>query len=170
MEERTGVVTLQGEPMTLLGDDLAPGALVTDFRLIGPDLSPVGWSELKGRPVLFNVVPSLDTEVCAMQTRRFNEELASLPDTLTVVTVSADLPFAQSRFAEREGIRHRILSDYRDLDFARVFGVAIKELRLLTRSIFIVDASGRVIYREIVPDLTQHPDYRKALEVARKLG
>jgi thiol peroxidase len=168
-QERSGVVTMLGAPMILIGADLGPGDRVREFTLIGPDLAPVGWSDLRGKPTLFNVVFSVDTEICGMQTRRFNDELAALPESVAVVTVSADLPFAQARFAKAEKIRHRILSDYRDFSFARAFGIGIKDVRLLARSIFVIDAGGSVTYREIVPELTHHPSYSRALEAIRGL-
>jgi len=151
MEERSGVVTARGAPLTLLGKDVGVGDVVSDFTLLGADLKPVTRQDLRGRTVLFNVVPSLDTGLCSLQTKRFNQELSTLPPNVEVITVSADLPFAQARFAMEAKITHRILSDHRDFSFALAFGVGIKEMRLLARSIFVVDPESRVLYREIVP-------------------
>lgn len=167
MEERTGVVTFLGKPLTLIGKELREGDSVPEFRVLSSDLTEVSGRDLAGRIVVYNVVPSLDTEVCIVQTKRFNQELAALPSPIQVITVSADLPFAQSRFAQQEKISHRILSDHRDLSFGLAFGVGIKELRLLARSIFVAGADGRILYREIVSDLSEHPDYESALRAAR---
>ena len=167
MEERKGVVTFKGSPVTLSGRDLGVGEAVGEFTLLGPDLAPVGSAEFEGKTVLFNVVLSLDTGICSAQTRRFNEELETLPKSVEVVTVSADLPFAQSRFAVAEKIRHRLLSDYRDFSFAQAFGLGIKELRLLARAIFVVDQKGVVTYRQIVPEATHHPRYEEALAAVK---
>lgn len=167
MQERSGVVTFEGRPLTLLGPDLGEGAALPDFTLVTTEFVPVGRADLVGRVLLLNIVPSLDTGVCSAQTRRFNQELARLPRNVEVVTVSADLPFAQARFAATEGIRHRLLSDYRDFSFGPALGLGIKELRLLTRAILVVDPTGHIIYREIVPEISHHPDYEAALEAAR---
>jgi thioredoxin-dependent peroxiredoxin len=167
MQERSGVVTFMGQPLTLLGADLAEGTALPDFTLLSNDLVAVRRAELVGKILLLNVVPSLDTAVCSAQTRRFNEELARLPAGVDVVTVSADLPFAQARFAATERIRHRLLSDYRDFSFGPALGLAIKELRLLARAVYVVNAAGTVKYREIVPEISHHPDYEAALEAAR---
>jgi thioredoxin-dependent peroxiredoxin len=170
MQERTGVVTFAGNPMTLIGPDLREGDAVPEFTLLTDELAPTTWRELQGKIILFNIVPSLDTGVCSVQTKRFNEELAKLPSSVTVITVSADLPFAQARFARAEQINHRILSDYRDFSFAHAFGVGIKELRLLTRAVFVADAMGKITYREIVPEITHHPKYEAALRAAKGLA
>jgi len=167
MEERTGIVSFKGAPLTLLGPDVGEGDLLPDFELTANDLSRVQAADLRGRALLLNVVPSLDTSVCSAQTRRFNEELDSLPKSVEVLTISADLPFAQARFAAVEKIRHRILSDYMELSFGNALGLRIKELRLLSRSIFIVDPQGKITYREIVPELADHPAYLDALHAVR---
>lgn len=164
MEERSGVVTFGGRPLTLLGPDLGEGCVLPDFSLSTTEFVAVGRANLIGKVLLLNVVPSLDTGVCSAQTRRFNQELARLPTNVEVVTVSADLPFAQARFAATEGILHRLLSDYRDFSFGPALGLGIKELRLLTRAILVVDAAGNIIYREIVPEISHHPDYEAALD------
>lgn len=167
MQERRGIVTFQGQPLTLLGPDLGVGAVLPDFSLLTTELAVVQRADLIGRILLWNVIPSLDTSVCSAQTRRFNQELARLPQTVEVVTVSADLPFAQARFAATEGIRHRLLSDHRDFSFGPALGLGIKELRLLTRAILVVDPAGQIVYREIVPEISDHPDYEAALGAVR---
>jgi thioredoxin-dependent peroxiredoxin len=167
MQERTGLVTFEGRPLTLLGPDLGEGAMLPDFTLVTTELAPVSRADLVGKTLLLNIVPSLDTGICSAQTRRFNQELARLPQTVEVVTVSADLPFAQARFAAVEKIQHRLLSDYRDFSFGPAVGLGIKELRLLTRAILVVNPAGRITYREIVPELASHPDYEAALAAVR---
>jgi thioredoxin-dependent peroxiredoxin len=165
MQERSGVVTFFGSPLTLLGPDLREGDTAADFVLLANDLAPVRRDDFLGKRILFNVVPSLDTGVCSAQTKRFNQAVSGLPPSVEVITVSADLPFAQARFAAAEGITHRLLSDHRDFSFACAFGVGIKELRLLARSIFVVDPAGRLLYREIVPEVSHHPSYEPALKM-----
>jgi thioredoxin-dependent peroxiredoxin len=168
MQERTGVVTFLGQPMTLLGPDVGEGAALPDFTLLTNELTPVGRADLVGAVLLLNVVPSLDTGVCSAQTRRFNAETAKLPPNVRVVTVSADLPFAQARFAATEGVGHRLLSDHRDFSFGSALGLGIKELRLLTRAVLVVDPQGTITYREIVPEISHHPDYESALDAVRR--
>lgn len=165
MAERTGIVTSGGRPLTLIGDELRVGDHVPDFVLVSGDLSPVTRDDLAGRTTLYNVVPSLDTSLCSIQTRRFNQELEKLPESTRVITVSADLPFAQLRYREAEKIRHDLLSDHREFSFAAAFGLGIRELRLLARAVYVVDPSGKVLYREIVPDLGRQPDYEAVLAV-----
>lgn len=170
MQARSGVITFGGKPLTLVGPDVGVGSPLPAFALVANDMSPVRSEDLRGRALLFNVVPSLDTGVCSAQTKRFNEELESLPKSIEVVTVSADLPFAQARFATVEKIRHRLLSDYRDLAFGDALGLHIQELRLLARAILVVGSDGRITYREIVPEIGRHPDYEAALKAARATG
>jgi thiol peroxidase len=167
--ERSGVVTFKGGPLTLIGPEIKVGARAPEFQAVGQDLSPVTLASLKGSPLLISVVPSLDTGVCDAQTRRFNEEAAKLPG-VRILTISMDLPFAQKRWCGAAGIdRVQVVSDHRDASFGRAYGTLIKELRLLTRSIFAVDSSGTVRYVEYVPEMTSHPNYDGALAAARQL-
>ncbi|HEX9779908.1 MAG TPA: thiol peroxidase [bacterium] len=168
LEERKGVVTFKGSPLTLLGPALKPGQPAPDFRVLGQDLSEVMMAEFQGRPLLISVVPSLDTAVCDQQTRRFNEAAAQL-DGVAVLTVSMDLPFAQKRWCGAAGIdRIRVVSDHREATFGAAYGVLVKELRLLTRSVFVIDARGAITHVEIVPEMTTHPDYDAAIAAAKK--
>ena len=168
-QERTGVVTFKGKPMTLIGPALKPGDKAPDFSALGAGLTPVNLASSKGKVRLFSVVPSLDTPVCSIQTKRFNGELAALPAGVQSYTVSCDLPFAQARFCGSEKIeRMATISDHRDVSFGTAFGVLIKELRLLTRSIFVVDAKDHIAYVQIVPEITSEPNYAEALEAVRK--
>lgn len=163
-QERKGVVTFKGNPLTLLGPEIKAGSQAPDFQVLAGDLSPVNLQSFKGKTKLISVVPSLDTPVCDQQTRRFNEEAAKMPGDIAVLTVSMDLPFAQGRFCTTAGIKNvRTLSDHRDASFGLAYGVLIKELRLLTRSIFVIDPANKVQYAEYVKEITNHPNYEAAL-------
>lgn len=168
-QERKGAVTFKGSPLTLIGPELKKGDQAPNFQLLANDLSVVSLENFKGKTKLVSVVPSLDTPVCDMQTKRFNEEASKLPSDVVVLTVSADLPFAQSRWC---GAAHadkiKCLSDHREVAFARAYGVLIKELRLLSRSIFVIGTDDRLQYIEYVKEITQHPDYEKALGSLRE--
>lgn len=168
-QERAGAVTFKGNPLTLIGPGIKLGASAPDASLIGLDLSPVTLVSFRGAPVLISVTPSLDTPVCDAQARRFNQEAASLPG-MAVLNISMDLPFAQKRWCGAAGVdRVKTLSDHRDASFGRAYGTLIKELRLLTRAVFLVDAAGTVRYAEYVPEVTSHPNYDAALAAARAL-
>ncbi|WP_456277997.1 thiol peroxidase [Bacillus sp. AK128] len=160
-------VTFKGNPITLLGNEVKVGDKAPDFTVLANDLSPVTLSDSKGSVRLISVVPSIDTGVCDAQTRRFNEEAAKL-DNVKVLTISNDLPFAQKRWCGANGIENvQTLSDHRDLSFAEAYGVQMKELRLLARSIFVVDSNDTVTYVEYVGEGTSHPDYDAAIEAAK---
>ncbi|WAA10150.1 thiol peroxidase [Fervidibacillus albus] len=160
-------VTFKGKPVTLVGNQIAVGDQAPNFTVLANDLSEVTLNDSKGHVRLISVVPSIDTGVCAEQTRRFNEEAAQLPG-VKVLTISVDLPFAQSRWCGAVGIENvQMLSDHRDLSFGDAYGVHMKELRLLARSIFVVDSSDRVTYVEYVDEVTNHPNYEAAIEAAK---
>ena len=164
---QTGVITFKGNPMTLAGEALQVGSPAPAFELHYADngLQKLTLEDLKGKPTILSIVPSLDTPTCATQTKRFNEELAALGDKVNAVTVSRDLPFAQARFCGAENIKSiRTASDYQTHGFGDAYGVTIEELKLLSRSVFVLDSSGVLVYTEIVPEVTQEPDYAKALE------
>jgi thiol peroxidase len=161
--ERSGIITMKGNPLTLIGRELKPGDKAPDFTVINQSLETVNLASSKGKVRLFSVVPSLDTPVCAVQTKRFNQELAKLPAGVELMTVSADLPFAQKRWCGAENVKMATLSDHRSLSFGESYGVLIKELRILARAIFVVDAKDRITYVQIVPEVAQEPDYAKAL-------
>ncbi len=167
-QERTGVVTFRGNGVTLLGPELRLGDPAPDFELIGPDLKPVKLADSRGKTRLICAVPSLDTPVCAKETKRFNEAAAGLGEGVVVYAVSLDLPFAQKRFCGAEQTDKIVpLSDYKDHSFGLAYGVRIKELGLLARSVFVVGPDDRIKYIEIVPEIAQEPDYDKALAAAR---
>ena len=161
-------VTFHNDPVTILGNEVSVGDEAPDFTVLANDLSPVTFSDSKGTVRLISVVPSLDTGVCSAQTRKFNEEAASLGEDVSILTISADLPFAQKRWCAAEGIEAvQTLSDHRDLSFGEAYGVIIEELRLLTRAIFVVDKDNKVTYVEYVAEATDHPDYEKAIAAAK---
>lgn len=160
-------ITFKGNPVTLLGNEVKVGDKAPNFTVLANDLSPVTLDDSKGQVRLISVVPSLDTGVCDAQTRRFNEEAANL-DNVKILTVSVDLPFAQSRWCGAAGIENvQTVSDHRELSFGEAYGVAIKELRLLARAVFVVDSNDTVTYVEYVSEATNHPNYEAAIEAAK---
>lgn len=170
-EERSGVITFKGNPMTLCGPALKVGDAAPDFQVVDNALQPVTQDSAKGKVQLIAVVPSVDTPVCDTMTRKFNEEAAKLPDSVVVYTVSLDLPFAQKRWCGAAGIEKvQLLSDYQERSFGLNYGVLIKELKLLARAIFIVDQTGKIAYQQIVPEVTAEPDYAEALAAAKRLA
>jgi len=168
---RAGIITFKGNPMDLEGEDLAVGASAPNFELHYAEagIQTLTLDDLKGKPTLLSIVPSLDTGVCAIQTKQFNEQVASLKDQVNAVTVSRDLPFAQARFCGAESIEMRTASDYQTHQFGTDYGVTIAQLKLLTRAVFVLDANGTVAYKEIVPEVTEEPDYAAALAALRML-
>ena len=168
--ERTGVVTFGGNPLTLLGNPVSVGDKAPAFTLIDKDLKEVALSDFAGKVKIISVTPSLDTPVCDLQARRFNDEAQSLSDAVAVLNVSVDLPFAIARYCADAGLdRVKALSDHREAAFGMSYGVLIKGLRLLARSIFVIDKGDVIRYQEIVPEVTHHPDYDRALAEAKKL-
>ncbi|MBN8208615.1 thiol peroxidase [Bacillus sp. NTK071] len=159
-------ITFKENPMTLLGEEVKKGDTAPNFTVLANDLSEKTLNDYAGVRII-SVVPSLDTGVCDAQTRKFNEEAAGL-NNVNVLTISVDLPFAQKRWCGAAGIENAItLSDHRDLSFGKAFGVAIKELRLLARAVFVVDSKDKVVYAEYVSEATNHPDYEEALNAAK---
>ena len=159
-------VKFAGNPVELQGTEIRVGQTVPDFVAVKNDLSPYKLSDIKGKKLIV-AVPSLDTPVCDTEVRRFNVEAAGLKDT-TVITISMDLPFAQSRWCGAAGItKVMTVSDYKDRDFATKYGVYLPSFGLLTRAIFQLDASNRVTYVEYVPEVTAQPDFDAALAAAR---
>lgn len=169
-EKRSGVVTFKNNPMTLLGPELQAGDSAPEFRVVDTDLNSVTLADSAGKVRLITVVPSLDTGVCDTMTRQFNEKAAELPEDVVVYTISMDLPFAQKRWCGNAGIdRVKTLSDYQDRSFGLAYGLLIDELKLLARAVFVVDAEGKVAYRQIVSEVTEEPDYQAALQAVKKL-
>jgi thioredoxin-dependent peroxiredoxin len=166
--ERKAGTTLKGNPFTLIGPEIKVGQQAPEFSVLAGDLSPVTLASSQGKTRLLISVPSLDTPVCDMETRRFNEEAAKLPG-VEVLVVSTDLPFAQKRFCSTAGIQNlKTVSDHRDVSFGRAYGTLIKELRILSRAVFVVDAAGTVQYVEYVPEVGNHPNYDAALNALKQ--
>ena len=169
MKESSVKVTFAGNPLTLLGNEIKVGDSAPDFNAIGAGLAPVKLSDFKGKTVIIAVYPSIDTSVCALQNRRFNDEVNNLNE-VVVLSISCDLPFAQSRFCAAEGLENiKTISDHKDLDFGEKYGFVIKELRLLTRGTVVIDKAGIVRYIEYVPEVTNEPDYDAALKIVKAL-
>ena len=168
--ERKGVVTFQGNPLTLVGSELKPGDRAPEFTVLDKELNERTLKDFAGKIKVISVTPSLDTPVCDIQARRFNEEATKLPEDVVVLNISMDLPFAIARFCTAAGIENvEVLSDHRDASFGTSYGVLIKELRLLARSVFIIDKEDTIRYIEIVPEITNEPDYEKALTALKNI-
>jgi thiol peroxidase len=168
--ERPGGTTMRGNPLTLVGPELKAGDRAPEFTAVGNDMKPVSLNDSAGKVRILSAVPSLDTPVCDTETRRFNQEAASLGDVL-ILTISADLPFAQKRWCGAAGIdKVTTVSDHRDMSFGNAYGTHIKELRIESRAVFVVDQSGTLRYVEYVKEVSAEPDYAAALEAAKKLG
>ncbi|MGO9228827.1 MAG: thiol peroxidase [Bryobacteraceae bacterium] len=165
--ERPGGTTMRGNPMTLVGPELKTGDAAPDFNLVDGSLKPVTLADTTGHVRIVSVVPSLDTPVCDAQTKRFNEAAASLPG-IDILTVSMDLPFAQKRWCGAFAVdKVKMLSDHKDASFGSNYGTLIKELRIESRAIFVIDRNNRVCHAEYVKEVADHPDYEAALRAAR---
>lgn len=163
---RSGIITFKGNPMTLQGSELKVGQPAPAFTLhyFADGLKKLTNDDLKGKPTIVSIVPSLDTGVCQIQTKRFSQELSSLGDKVNSLTVSRDLPFAQNRFCGAEEVKNMKLgSDYQTGEFGKSWGVMIDELKLLARAVYVLDSQGTVVYAEIVPEVTSEPDYSAAI-------
>ncbi len=170
MQEHSNAVTMHGNPLTLVGPKLAVGDSAPDVEVLDNDLNPVKLSSYRGKVCVLSIVPSLDTPVCDMQTRKFNDQAAKLGDDVVILTISMDLPFAQKRWCGAAGVdKVATFSDYRDAAFGEAYGVLIKELRLLARMIYVVDRQGTVQYIQLVKEISEEPDYEAVLEAVAKL-
>lgn len=170
MNERTGLITMRGNPLTLIGQEIKPGDPAPDFESLDNELKPVRLSSFRGKVVVISAVPSLDTPVCDMETRRFNSEAAKLSENIVILTISMDLPFAQKRWCGAAGVDKVVtLSDHREAEFGNAYGVLIKELRLLARAVLVVDAEGVVRYVQFVKEVAEEPDYDAVISAAKKL-
>ena len=170
MSERTGLVTMKGDPVTLVGDEVNVGDQAPDFTCVDTDLKPATLSPYRGKVVVLSSVPSLDTGVCDAETRRFNTEAAKLGDDVVILTVSMDLPFAQKRWCGAAGVDRVVtLSDYQRASFGQAYGVLIEDLRLLARAVFVVDKEGVVRLVHLVPEIGTEPDYDAVLDAVRAL-
>jgi thiol peroxidase len=165
-------VTLKGNAVQLSGEPPKVGDTAPDFELTANDLPKVKLSDSTGKVRVLSVVPSVDTPVCSIQTKRFNQEIDNLPGDVVAYTISVDTPFAQKRWCGAEGVeKMQLLSDYKGGKFGQDYGLYIEEpLGALARSIFIVDRDGKIAYQQIVPEIAQEPDYNEVLEKARELA
>jgi len=171
MAERHGLITIHGDPLTLVGDEIKVGSQAPDVELLDNDLNPVKLSSYLGKVLVIASVPSLDTPVCDIETRRFNDEAANLGSDIELVTISMDLPFAQKRWCGVAGItRIKTLSDHRQADFGMAYGVLIKELRLLARAIFILDRRGTVQYVQLIKEVADEPNYEEVLQTLNTMA
>ena len=169
MKESSVKITFAGNPLTLLGNEVKVGDKAPDFTAVGAGLAPVKLSDFAGKTIIIAAYPSIDTGVCAAQNRRFNAEANNLKD-VVVLSISCDLPFAQSRFCAAEGVENiKTISDHKDLEFGQKYGFWIKELRLLARGTVVIDASGIVRYVEYVSEVTHEPNFDAALSVVKSL-
>ena len=170
---RAGAVTFKGNPLTLAGGAVEVGQPAPDFTLHAFEdgaMNAITLADLQGKPTIISVVPSLDTPVCQTQTKRFNQELASLGAGINALTVSLDLPFAMNRFCGAEEITNlRSASDYQDRSFGQKWGMLIEELKILARGTFVLDAGGKVVYAETVTEVTDEPDYTASLAALKSL-
>jgi thioredoxin-dependent peroxiredoxin len=168
--ERTGAATMRGNPLTLLGNEVKVGDKAPDFTVIDNDMKPVSLKDTAGKVRILAVVPSLDTPVCDTEVRRFNEEVTKLPG-VEVLTISMDLPFAQKRWCGAAGVSNvRTLSDHREGSFGNAYGTLIKDLRLNSRAVFVLDKDNTVRHVEYVKEVASQPDYDAALNAARQLA
>ncbi len=164
LETTQNLVKAGDKYVTLLGQQVNVGEQAPQFKVVDKNFSPVTLADFQGQTLLISVVPSLDTGVCSIQTKRFNEEAAKLPKNITILTISNDLPFAQKRFCDVEKVDGiKVLSDSVWRDFGASYGLLIKDMGLLTRAIFVIDNQGKIVYKELVANISQHPDYNKAL-------
>ena len=170
MEERTGSITMKGNPLTLLGKELRLGEPAPDFEVLDNNLQSVRLSDYRGKVCVISSVPSLDTPTCDMQTRRFNDEAGKLSSDVVILTISMDLPFAQKRWCGAAGVDRVItLSDHRQADFGSAYGMLIKELRLLARAVLVVDQSGIIRHNQLVKEVAEEPDYDAVLRAVKEL-
>ena len=170
MQERAGIVTMKGNPLTLLGTELQVGDHAPDFVAVDNNLNSVSFDSFRGKVCVISSVPSLDTPVCDMETRRFNDEAGGLGEEVEILTISMDLPFAQKRWCGTAGVdRVQTLSDHRDAAFGQAYGVLIKEFRLLARAVFVVDEEGIIRYVELVNEIASEPNYDSVLQAVKEL-
>jgi thioredoxin-dependent peroxiredoxin len=171
MPEQPGAITMKGNPLTLIGSLPEVGKAAPDFEVLDNTLTPVKLSSFKGKICVIASVPSLDTPVCDIETRRFNTEAAKFSSDVVILTISMDLPFAQKRWCGAAGIDKVItLSDHRGAEFGAAFGTIIKELRLLARAVFVIDKNGIVRLVQLVKEVTQEPDYEAVLAAVKQLA
>ena len=169
--ESTSLVKAGEKYLTLLGKQINVGDIAPNFKVVDNSFSPVEFNQFKQKVILISVVPSLDTGVCSLQTKRFNEEVANFSENVVMLTISNDLPFAQKRFCNTEKINNiKVLSDSVWRDFGSKYGLLIKDMGLLTRAIIIIDSQSKIAYKELVANISQQPDYTKVLAKLKALS
>jgi thiol peroxidase len=169
MKENKGIASFGENVVTLLGELIKVGDIAPNFSAVDKGMKPVSLSDYKGKTVIISSFPSIDTGVCAAQTREFNKEAAGLSDNIVILSISKDLPFALGRFCGAEGIdKVQTLSDFQESDFGLKYGFLIKENKLLTRGVVVINPEGEVVYVEYVKNVFNEPDYSNAIEAAKK--
>ncbi|HDQ41330.1 MAG TPA: thiol peroxidase [Desulfonatronum sp.] len=170
MKERFGLITLKGQPVTLIGNSIQEGDTAPDFHVMDNDMKPFSFSSINDKIAIITSVPSLDTPVCDLEARRFNQEAAKLGQDIQILVISMDLPFAQKRWCAAAGVTNvTTLSDHKDASFGTQYGVLIKETRLLARAVFVISPQRVVRYMELVREVGQEPNYEMALDAAKKM-
>jgi len=170
MQERQGLTAIHGNPLTLVGSPVKVGDKAPEFTVLDNDLAPKTLADYSEKVLVLSAVPSIDTPVCDMETRRFNSEAGKLGKDVKILTISMDLPFAQKRWCAAAEIEQvQTLSDHRDASFGLAYGLLIKELRLLARAVIVLDAARTIKYMELLPEVTNEPDYDKALSAIKDL-
>ncbi len=163
------MTTFLGKPVTLVGQQLQIGETVPDFTLTTTDLAQKSLSDFAGKKKVISVIPSIDTGICSTQTRTFNKELSDMDDTV-VITVSADLPFAQARWCGVEGLEHAVMmSDYYDNTFGKTYGLLMQEWHLLARAVLVLDENNKLVYAEYLENVNSEPNYQAAIEAVKAL-
>ena len=171
MGERKGMITMMGNPLTLVGNEVQEGDAAPDFVVLDNNLNEVRFSLFLGKTCIISSVPSLDTPVCDLETKMFNEEAGRLGKDVVILTISMDLPFAQKRWCAAAGVEAvQTMSDHRDADFGNAFGVLISELRLLARAVFLVDRKGVIRYVQLVKEVTNEPDYEEIWQALKAVS
>ena len=170
MQERPGLITMRGNPLTLVGNEVKKGEVAPDFIVLDNSLTPIKFSSYRNRLCIISSVPSLDTPICDIETRKFNEEASKLGEKIQILTISMDLPFAQKRWCGAAGVNKiQTLSDHRDAQFGIAYGVLIKELRLLARAVFLVDQKGILQYTQLVKEISNEPNYDEIWNALKKI-
>jgi thiol peroxidase len=170
MQERPGLITMRGNPLTLVGNEVKKGEVAPDFMVLDNSLTPIKFSSYRNRLCIISSVPSLDSAICDIETRKFNEEASKLGEKIQILTISMDLPFAQKRWCGAAGVNKiQTLSDHRDAQFGIAYGVLIKELRLLARAVFLVDQKGILQYTQLVKEISNEPNYDEIWNALKKI-
>lgn len=160
--------TFNNKPIQIQGEELKVGDVAPDFEVINIDMAPIKLSDFKGKVVVINAIPSVDTPICNKQIIRFNQEATLLNDAI-IIFVSVDLPFALERFCGTNGINNvKITSDYKNMDMGSKYGIIINDMKIYSRAVFVVDKEGIIRYSEYTPEVNSHPNYDKALEIVKK--